>query len=100
MFDIDPSTGRITLRIPMRRLPLFRIAVWTGALGLLASCEEMPVAPSTSAAVAPTPQPGFWQDDGSPGEPKIVVSIAEQRAYFYKGKHLVGQSTVSTGKPG
>ena len=29
-----------------------------------------------------------------------MVSISEQRAYFYKGKRLVGESTVSTGKPG
>jgi len=100
IFDIEPSTGRITLRIPMRVLTPFRIVFLAGALGLLASCEEMPVPPATSAAaVAPAPQ-GFWQDDGFTGEPKIVVSIAEQRAYFYKGKHLVGQSTVSTGKPG
>ena len=35
-----------------------------------------------------------------PGSPKIVVHLAEQKAYFYKGKHLVGESTVSTGKRG
>ena len=43
---------------------------------------------------------GYWNGDGVPGSPKIVISIAEQHAYFYKGKHLVGESTVSTGKPG
>ena len=26
--------------------------------------------------------------------------MSEQKAYFYKGKHLVGESTVSTGKRG
>jgi lipoprotein-anchoring transpeptidase ErfK/SrfK len=26
--------------------------------------------------------------------------MAEQKAYFYKGKHLVGETIVSTGKPG
>jgi lipoprotein-anchoring transpeptidase ErfK/SrfK len=35
-----------------------------------------------------------------PGSPRIVVSLSEQHAYFYKGKRLVGESTVSTGKPG
>jgi hypothetical protein len=80
---------------------LFRIAVCAGALGLLASCEEMPVnQSSTSAAVAPTPPTGYWNGDGVSGSPKIVVSISEQRAYFYKGKQLVGETTVSTGKPG
>ena len=28
------------------------------------------------------------------------MHIGEQKAYFYKGKHLVGETTVSTGKPG
>lgn len=54
-----------------------------------------------AVTTAPTPPPqGYWNGDGVPGAPKIVVSISEQRAYFYKGKNLVGESTVSTGKPG
>ena len=68
------------------------------ALAFLASCAEYPTTPPT---VAPTPPPmGYWNGDGISGSPKIIVSIAEQRAYFYKGKQLVGESTVSTGKPG
>jgi L,D-transpeptidase catalytic domain len=55
---------------------------------------------TTAPAPAPTPPQGYWNGDGVPGSPKIVVSISDQRAYFYKGKHLVGESTVSTGKPG
>jgi hypothetical protein len=70
----------------------------TAALGFLASCAEYPTTPPI---VAPTPPPtGYWNGDGVPGSPKIVVSISEQRAYFYKGKNLVGETTVSTGKPG
>src|SRR5437763_3839755 len=69
------------------------------ALAFLASCAEYPTTPPT--VTAPTPPPmGYWNGDGVPGSPKIVISIAEQHAYFYKGKHLVGESTVSTGKPG
>ena len=64
---------------------------------MLVSCA-VETAPT---AVAPTPTPsGYWNGDGVPGSPKIVVSISEQHAYFYKGKNLVGESTVSTGKPG
>src|SRR5437764_7300729 len=70
----------------------------TAALTLLASCAEYPAPPPT---VAPTPPPmGYWNGDGVPGSSKIIVSISEQHAYFYKGKNLVGESTVSTGKPG
>jgi len=43
---------------------------------------------------------GYWRGDNSPGPPKIVVHVGEQRAYFYKGHRLVGESTVSTGKRG
>src|SRR6188474_2358019 len=43
---------------------------------------------------------GWWHDEGASGNPRIVVHIGEQKAYFYKGKTLVGETTVSTGKPG
>ena len=43
---------------------------------------------------------GYWRGDDLRGSPKIVVHVGEQRAYFYKGRRLVGESTVSTGKRG
>ena len=43
---------------------------------------------------------GWWNDEGASGPARIVVHIGEQKAYFYRGKTLVGESTVSTGKPG
>jgi len=69
---------------------------------LLPACEDMPQAVQRPlAAILSTPTPsGWWQDEGAHGSPKIVVHISEQKAYFYKGKTLVGESTVSTGKPG
>ena len=64
------------------------------------SCEEVPsYVEHPLAAFAPQPS-GYWHGDGVPGSPKIVVHLSEQKAYFYKGKNLVGESTVSTGKPG
>lgn len=51
----------------------------------------------------PTPEPtpvGWWNDEDASGSPRIVVHIGEQKAYFYKGKRLVGESVVSTGKRG
>ncbi len=41
-----------------------------------------------------------WEGDGVRGTPKIVIDISDQRAYFYKGHHLVGVSKVSSGKDG
>jgi len=101
MFAIEAGTGGVTIRNFMTGVSLFRSAIALLVLAFLAGCAEVPVTPPTSAAsVAPTPPPGYWADDGLPGAPKIVVSISEQRAYFFKGKRLIGQSTVSTGKPG
>jgi lipoprotein-anchoring transpeptidase ErfK/SrfK len=70
----------------------------TGA-GLIAlivcGCETFPEGPFPRAMGV-----GWWNDEGGSGSPKIVVHIGEQKAYFYEGKTLVGESTVSTGKPG
>jgi lipoprotein-anchoring transpeptidase ErfK/SrfK len=72
---------------------------------LCCGCEEMETAQQTAtsairAVVAPAPPAGYWNGDGTSGSARIVVHISEQKAYFYKGKNLVGESTVSTGKPG
>ena len=81
----------------MRRLYLFRASTAVLVLAWLSGCAELETTAPTS--VAPPPQ-GYWNGDGISGSPKIIVSISEQRAYFYIGKQLVGESTVSTGKPG
>lgn len=39
----------------------------------------------------------YWNGDGVEGEPLILVSIGHQRAWFYKGKKLVGATAISTG---
>jgi len=85
---------------------LRRIILLFGAAAsviLCSSCEEIPPyveQPRIAAGYPPETPPGWWDDAGVPGSPKIVVHIGEQKAYFYKGKHLVGETTVSTGKPG
>jgi len=76
---------------------------------ILFSCEEYPY-PSYPPGVYPhaagpggyprAAPAGWWNDEGASGSAKIVVHIGEQKAYFYKGKRLVGETTVSTGKPG
>ena len=65
----------------------------------ISSCEEYPT--PYEPGLYPRAEPaGFWQDDGASGKPRIIVHIGEQKAYFYNGKTLVGETTVSTGKPG
>ena len=97
----------------MRNLPLnsirrfvnngriLRIAGTLLAALIIGSCEEDPEPYATGAGFYPRAAPaGWWHDEGASGNPKIVVHIGEQKAYFYKGKTLVGWTTVSTGKPG
>ncbi len=104
MFTIEsPNELRVNIRHFMKRGLIIQFAL-VGALAvLLCSCEEMPQQiQQAAAAVLPTPppMPGWWDDSGANGDPKIVVHISEQKAYFYKGKRLVGESGVSTGKKG
>ena len=86
-----------------RRIAQF--SVLASGLFLLGACEEMEQAGQATtsaikAAVEPGAPAGYWHGDNSSGSPKIVVHLSEQKAYFYKGKVLVGETTVSTGKPG
>jgi hypothetical protein len=40
----------------------------------------------------------LWRDDAPAGEPRVVISLSDQRAYLYKGSALVAVSTISSGK--
>ena len=87
----------------MKTRHFLHLAAACGAVFLLSSCEEIPQQVANAAAAVmpgPTPAMGWWQGNGVSGSSKIVVSIPEQKARFYKGKKLVGETTVSTGKPG
>ena len=86
--------------VQLRRLgPIFAAAL---IVILCAGCEEIPpyIEQRYAAGYPAGTLPGWWNDEGASGPPKIVVHIGEQKAYFYKGKHVVGETTVSTGKPG
>lgn len=105
MFGVEHATGRTTVRIFMSGRQLFRTSIALCILAFCASCAEMETAQKATAdtlkaVVAPHLENGYWNDEGASGPAKIVVSVSKQRAYFFKGKNVVGESTVSTGKPG
>ena len=77
---------------------LCQIAGLTLATLIVCSCENYPAYDSGRYPRA-TPA-GWWNGEGASGSAKIVVHTGEQKAYFYKGENLVGETTVSTGKPG
>jgi lipoprotein-anchoring transpeptidase ErfK/SrfK len=87
-----------TIRPLVNNGRLLKIAGALLAALIICSCEEYPpYEPGLYPRAAPV---GWWNDEGASGSAKIVVHIGEQTAYFYKGKHLIGETTVSTGKPG
>src|ERR1051325_420387 len=88
-----------SIRRLVNQFPLVRIAGALLAALIISSCEEYPTPYQPGMYPRATPA-GWWEGDGVSGKPRIVVHIGEQKAYFYRGKTLVGESTVSTGKPG
>ena len=68
----------------VRLLPPIAVAIF------FSSCGELP---------QPAPS-GWWNDQGGSGSPRIIVQVSGQKAYFYRGETLIGESTVSTGKRG
>lgn len=49
-------------------------------------------------AAAVTPNRFVWADSAGVAPVSVVVSIADQRAYVYRGQTLIAVSSVSTGK--
>lgn len=55
-----------------------------------------------NAATTGAPQDAisYWDGENLGGKPSVKISLAEQRAYFYKNGLLVGVSQLSTGREG
>jgi lipoprotein-anchoring transpeptidase ErfK/SrfK len=85
---------------------LLRIFIATGVMTFGGGCADVREELAARAQRLPeffpgtTASQGYWRGDDVRGSAKIVVHVSEQRAYFYKGRKLVGESTVSTGKRG
>jgi len=43
---------------------------------------------------------GQWHGDHLVGSPRMVISLGEQKVYFYKGGQLAGTSPISSGREG
>lgn len=54
----------------------------------------------TAPAVPSPEEKGYWDGDGVYGAALIRINLADQKAYFYKGDQLVGQTPISTGTEG
>jgi len=84
---------------------MLRSLILAGAAGVamlaspaLASGSDGAVA--LEAATALSPNQYVWTETASADPISIVVSIADQRAYVYRGAAMVAATSVSTGKDG
>ena len=103
-----PPIPACRARVNLRRLTL--AAFGAALVFLCSSCAESEqrladrgAALSSDKRTALTSPPAeltYWNDVESDGATKIVVKLGEQRALFYKGKTLVGESNISTGREG
>ena len=100
----------------MTRVSLGILPVCVMAAVLLAGCSNDPRFDARTAYLGSGGQQGqgqdklmgrppyddvsYWEGDGVPGAPHVIIRLGEQRAYFYKGHTLVGISTISTGREG
>jgi hypothetical protein len=63
----------------------------------LGSDGEVVTLQSTRAAARKAEGDAYWRGDGVSGRPSITVSLGEQKAYFYKGGKLVGETPICSG---
>ncbi len=107
-FGLNPERATLFIRISkMKVLRLALFAVASSGLLFCSSCVDFEEAQRQAQAdmmktrqAAPRPMPAYWNGDDTSGAPKIVIHLTEQRAFFYKGKILIGESNISTGRRG
>jgi hypothetical protein len=68
----------------------------SAGLFALSSCTTPKQEPPKKASA----DDSYWHGDGVSGAPRIVINLSEQRAYYYKGGQLVGESRISSGREG
>lgn len=71
------------------------IAAFVGLL-FATGCSSTP----PSASHPGSDGKSYWDGDGMTGSPSVRISLAKQRAYFYKGGQLAGVSRISSGREG
>ena len=90
------------------RLPSLRCLLVTALSLVLAGCTELPNDvgvrqhrfPRARRVLHPAAI-ALWNDNPNiRGDPRILINLTLQQAFFFRGKTLIGQSTISTGRIG
>lgn len=100
--SVEPRHDTISVPRRMKAPKIIPILAAIGSVIIFGGCADFTQELTAGAHFFPgaATSEGYWRGDNSSGPAKIVVHVGEQRAYFYKGHRLVGESTVSTGKRG
>jgi lipoprotein-anchoring transpeptidase ErfK/SrfK len=73
---------------------------YSEATMFLGSNGQVVTVQSTRAAARKAEADAWWRGDGVSGSPSITVDLGAQKAYFYKGGQLVGETPISSGNAG
>lgn len=84
-----PQVGRTTRMLPTRNYS--EATQFLGANGQVVTIESS--RPKARAAEAAA----YWHGDGVSGRPSITIDLGAQKAFFYKGGQLVGESPICSG---
>lgn len=95
----------------MNLTKLFTIAAMGSTLFWMAGCSSVPTNPTVANGThylsgerlkkaRTKSDSSYWDGAGMSGSPKIVVSLAKQKAFFYKGGKLAGVTVISSGRKG
>jgi hypothetical protein len=82
----------MTFKFPLH---LALAALLLAGAGCATVKPKKPLPPTASL-----PRRTFWTAAPVPGAPSVRIVLADQRAYFFKGDTLIGESTISSGKKG
>jgi len=85
----------------MARKTGFAFALILGIVGATpALALDSAVLPIEEAATELSPNQFVWNDTNTGEAVSVVVSLATQRAYVYRGAQMVAATTISSGKDG
>jgi lipoprotein-anchoring transpeptidase ErfK/SrfK len=100
MFASDPSAIYGDAIFSMKCCRFFSIFAVVLVALFSAGCIASKKKDAAAATAGPANRPSYWNGEGVTGPPKIVISIGAQRAYFYRGDKVVGETTISSGRTG
>ncbi len=70
---------------------------YSEATQFLGANGQVVTIPSARTKAREAEAAAYWKGDGVSGSPSIVINLGAQKAYFYKGGQLVGESPICSG---